>query len=309
MSTANEQIEQTAKRLAEVEALQQTLASVQQELRDYQDLLSQKLALLRESRTQVIVPAADDDVILPVADEDWGDLPQAAPAAEPAPPKAIPLPPLPRPAAVTVAEPGKSIPPRAAKATPPVPAPLPVKGIPVPSKPPKNLPPTPVAAPEPAKGIPVPPTAKPAKGIPVRPAQAGAPPPSVPQRGSPAKDTIHSKAPPARAEPELAEDAGPRGERRAAPRRGGNPKSVQISNADGESLQGWVVDRSSGGVRLLVDQALDIDTVLSLRPTNAHPSVGWIQVRVKSCRPERNSFNIGCEFVNKLSWSELQVFG
>jgi len=62
-------------------------------------------------------------------------------------------------------------------------------------------------------------------------------------------------------------------------------------------------------VRLLVDQSCDAGTILSLRPTKAHPSLNWVKVRVKSCRPERNSFKVGCEFVNKLSWAELQAFG
>ena len=84
--------------------------------------------------------------------------------------------------------------------------------------------------------------------------------------------------------------------------------SVQISTG-GESLQAWVVDRSSGGIRLLVDQAIDAGTVVTLRPTKAHPSVGWIKVQVMSCCPERNSFKVGCAFVNKLSWAELQAFG
>ncbi|MBY0524393.1 MAG: PilZ domain-containing protein [Gemmataceae bacterium] len=100
-------------------------------------------------------------------------------------------------------------------------------------------------------------------------------------------------------------------ERRTAPRRRGNPVSVQVSDANArtEPFQGWVVDRSSGGLRLLVDQSVSAGTVLSVRPTKAHPSFPWVQVKVRSCRPERSSWNLGCQFVAKLSWAELQVFG
>ncbi len=100
-------------------------------------------------------------------------------------------------------------------------------------------------------------------------------------------------------------------ERRSSPRRKGNPISVLVSNAGAtsEPLQGWVVDRSAGGVRLLVDQSVAPGTVLSVRPSKAHPGYTWVQIQVRSCRPERSSYNLGCMFVQKLNWAELQMFG
>jgi hypothetical protein len=99
-------------------------------------------------------------------------------------------------------------------------------------------------------------------------------------------------------------------ERRTAPRRSGNPVSVQVSlSGGGEPFQGWVVDRSSGGLRLLVDQSVNLGTVLNVRPTKAHPGFAAVQVKVKSCRPERNSFNLGCQFLQKVSWEQMQLFG
>jgi hypothetical protein len=113
-------------------------------------------------------------------------------------------------------------------------------------------------------------------------------------------------------EPEpTAEDDLAAEERRADPRRKGNPVSVQVSNekATSEPFQGWVVDRSTGGVRLLVDQEVKPNTVLSVRPTKSHPGFTWVQVKVKSCKPERSSFNLGCQFMRKLTWAEMQAFG
>jgi hypothetical protein len=100
-------------------------------------------------------------------------------------------------------------------------------------------------------------------------------------------------------------------ERRASPRRRGNPVSVYVTDPErtGAEFQGWIVDRSSGGVRLLMDQSVLPGTVLNIRPMKCHPSFPWIAVEVKSCRPERNSWNLSCQFVEKLSWSELQLFG
>lgn len=100
-------------------------------------------------------------------------------------------------------------------------------------------------------------------------------------------------------------------ERRSTPRRRGNPISVSIANGTREAnpYQGWVVDRSAGGLRLLVDEAVPAGTLLNVRPTKASPSFPWVQVKVKSCYPERKSWNLGCQFVQKVSWEDLQLFG
>src|SRR5208283_1173630 len=99
-------------------------------------------------------------------------------------------------------------------------------------------------------------------------------------------------------------------ERRAAPRRKGNPISVYISNGTvgAEPFEGWVVDRSAGGLRLLVDEAVEAGSILNVRPVKIHPEFPWVQVRVKSCAQERNSWNLGCQFLYKLTWEELQHF-
>jgi len=77
----------------------------------------------------------------------------------------------------------------------------------------------------------------------------------------------------------------------------------------GEPTQGWVVDRSSGGVRILTDQSYALGSMLSVRPTKAPGTFPWIKIKVKSCRPERSSWSLGCQFVVKPSWAEMQMFG
>lgn len=100
-------------------------------------------------------------------------------------------------------------------------------------------------------------------------------------------------------------------ERRSTPRRKGNPISVQITNGvtEGVSMQGWVVDRSAGGIRLLVDEAVEPGTILNVRPAKVHANYPWIKIKVKSCYPERMSWNLGCQFVDKVLWEDLQQFG
>ena len=100
-------------------------------------------------------------------------------------------------------------------------------------------------------------------------------------------------------------------ERRSAPRRKGNPVSVSICDGPDESepIQGWVLDRSSGGVRLLVDEVIATETLVKIRPSKAPESVPWVTVKVKSCSPQGKSWNLGCQFLEKLSWGDLQRFG
>jgi hypothetical protein len=100
-------------------------------------------------------------------------------------------------------------------------------------------------------------------------------------------------------------------ERRTTPRRKGNPVSVHlIDGAEaGVPFEGWVVDRSSGGLRLLVDEAVPAGTLLKVRPTKSATKFPWIKVKVKSCYPERKSWNLGCQFLEKMTWEDLQQFG
>src|SRR5438045_4117583 len=83
-------------------------------------------------------------------------------------------------------------------------------------------------------------------------------------------------------------------ERRTTQRRRGNPISVLIQhvNAGAEAFEGWVVDRSTGGVRLLVDDPLTPGTILHVRPSKAPPTFPWIELRVKNCFSERMSWNV-----------------
>ena len=72
-------------------------------------------------------------------------------------------------------------------------------------------------------------------------------------------------------------------ERRSSVRRMGKTIKVLVSNANAQSepMQGWVCDRSMGGLCLAVPRAVDINMIVSVRTTDADPSTPWIQVEVK----------------------------
>jgi serine/threonine protein kinase len=100
-------------------------------------------------------------------------------------------------------------------------------------------------------------------------------------------------------------------ERRAAPRRTGNAVSLLIaeSPSSAEPLRGWVLNRSPGGLGLMVEDAVEIDTVVHVQPQGANLGARWFPVRVIYCFQERIRWRVGCQLVDRLSWDELRLFG
>lgn len=100
-------------------------------------------------------------------------------------------------------------------------------------------------------------------------------------------------------------------ERRAAPRRAGNPIPVLVGRFDlgAETLQGWVLNRSTGGLGILLEEPLEVGMLMQIRPSNAPLSTPWAQVRVLHCTPQRSSWCVGFQFAQKLSWGDLRLFG
>jgi hypothetical protein len=122
------------------------------------------------------------------------------------------------------------------------------------------------------------------------------PPPSHPDQ-SPAIDPFLTSASPSR---------------RAAPRRAGRHVDVLISDATQETPphQGWVIDRSTGGLALGSIHAADIGTILSVRPLDGSETVPWVQVEVRQCSAlDHGSWRLGCKFVRPPPYSVMMLFG
>ncbi len=100
-------------------------------------------------------------------------------------------------------------------------------------------------------------------------------------------------------------------ERRGSVRRKGNHLEVLISDADAkqEPVRGWVIDRSMGGLCLLLNDALVEGTVLSIKPRQSPPGMPWVQASVCNCKRERNGYEIGCQFVKTPPWGVMLLFG
>ena len=100
-------------------------------------------------------------------------------------------------------------------------------------------------------------------------------------------------------------------ERRTSRRRIGNPISIVIADevAESEPMAGWVMDRSSTGLGLWVDEEEPVGTLLRVRPVKSEEADWWTEVVVRHCRAERGRYVVGCQFVKEVPWSRLRMFG
>src|SRR6266849_3728619 len=95
-----------------------------------------------------------------------------------------------------------------------------------------------------------------------------------------------------------------RRERRRWIRRWGNPVEVRIvSSLHPEPLAGTVVNRSTGGVALLVDEAHDAGALLKVRAVLAPKDVPWLDIEVKNCRKTGRNWVIGCQYPEIPPWN------
>jgi hypothetical protein len=100
-------------------------------------------------------------------------------------------------------------------------------------------------------------------------------------------------------------------ERRRSLRRTGKPVKVFISDEEGQKkpVEGWVVDRSMGGLCLTVDQPAPLQSILTVRTVTAPSDTPWVQVEVKRCQPSEDRWELGCAFIRKPAWAVLLQFG
>ena len=99
--------------------------------------------------------------------------------------------------------------------------------------------------------------------------------------------------------------------RRAYPRRRGNPTLVFLSAAAGLEIpqMGLVVDRSEGGLCLDVEDGLVVGTVVNLRMVEADEKLPWVPSEVRHCRQEENGWKVGCRFLQSLPNHVRAQFG
>ena len=100
-------------------------------------------------------------------------------------------------------------------------------------------------------------------------------------------------------------------DRRESVRRDGQPiRVVLYSTAFRNGVDdGFVVDRSTGGLKIITRTAIATSGTVQVRAVNAPDTVGFVTAIVRSCRPEGDHFVVGCEFEKTPPWNVLLLFG
>jgi hypothetical protein len=100
-------------------------------------------------------------------------------------------------------------------------------------------------------------------------------------------------------------------DRRGAVRRDGPPVRVVVAGGDfrNGAVDGLVVDRSTGGLRLVLPAGVAPGTTIRVRAANAPDTVGFVPLIVRNCRPENGRFVVGGEFEKTPPWNVLLLFG
>jgi len=98
-------------------------------------------------------------------------------------------------------------------------------------------------------------------------------------------------------------------DRRASPRRSGNPVPVSIvTEVLAEPFDGQVLDRSEGGLRLVVSRQTSVGMTLKVSPVNTGYNV-WVEVQVVYCLSWADRWVLGCQFVNTPSADVMALLG
>ena len=100
-------------------------------------------------------------------------------------------------------------------------------------------------------------------------------------------------------------------DRREAVRRDGAAVRVVLASTtfrNGVS-DGFVLDRSTGGLRVAMSIAMAPGSTMQVRAINAPDTIGFVTVIVRSCRKNNEFYEIGCEFEKTPPWNVLLLFG
>ena len=100
-------------------------------------------------------------------------------------------------------------------------------------------------------------------------------------------------------------------DRRTTVRREGQAVSVILNSAvfRNKSESAFVVDRSTGGLKIICSKPVTEGSTLQVRAENAPDNIPWVTVVVRSCRESDDRYELGCEFEKTPPWNVLLLFG
>jgi len=100
-------------------------------------------------------------------------------------------------------------------------------------------------------------------------------------------------------------------DRRSALRREGRPVKILVTSPSfkNEVEGGYVLDRSTGGMRIALTMAMTPGSTLQVRAHNAPTSTPWVTIIVRNCRHAGQHYELGVEFDQTPPWNVLLLFG
>ena len=100
-------------------------------------------------------------------------------------------------------------------------------------------------------------------------------------------------------------------DRRGAVRREGQPVRVLLASTTfrNGACDGYVIDRSTGGLKIVSQSAVAPGSTLQVRAVDAPDTVGFVTLIVRSCRKTDDHYELGCEFEKTPPWNVLLLFG
>jgi hypothetical protein len=100
------------------------------------------------------------------------------------------------------------------------------------------------------------------------------------------------------------------GDRRQKIRRDSAPTPVHYRFPNAEKIsKACVLDRSSAGLRLAIEEPIAPGTYILLMADQSPPGTPWVESTVSWCRVVEDCHEIGCQFVGDVPWNVLLLFG
>lgn len=102
-------------------------------------------------------------------------------------------------------------------------------------------------------------------------------------------------------------------ERRRSIRRGGLPTPIMVIDSKAgkraKAAEAYVLDRSTGGLRLALERPVAVGSLLLAKPGNAPDGFEWVKITIRNCREVGDYYEVGCQFETDLELSRLLMFG
>jgi hypothetical protein len=98
-------------------------------------------------------------------------------------------------------------------------------------------------------------------------------------------------------------------DRRQALRRNGLPTPIYVTGGKYQNIEAFVLDRSTGGLRIAVQYAFPRGSIIQIRAQSAPPEIPWINVIVRSSQTTGDYYELGCQFEETLPWNIMLLFG